>query len=64
MKQNDINITTEMIKSKSKISRIRKTRTKWSSRLLAEEKNTLHECTAKQIDNITSNREGIPKWMK
>ena len=26
-------------------------------------KLTLHECIAKQMDNIISNREGIPKWM-
>ena len=24
---------------------------------------TLHKCTAKQMDNIISTREDIPKWM-
>ena len=60
MKQNDINITTEMTKEED--PKLEKPRTRWSSELL-KKSTTLHEHMAKQVDNIISNRQGIPKWM-
>ena len=63
MKQNDINVTTEMIKEQ--VKKIPNWKTPgpdgiqgyWMKKLTA-----LHERIAKQIDNI-SNREDVPKWM-
>ena len=64
MKQNDINITTEMIKEQ--VKKIPNQTSPgpdgvqgyWLKKLTA-----LHERIAKQMDNIISNREDIPKWM-
>ena len=64
MKQNDINITPQMIKQQvKKISN-------WKSRgpdrvqgYWLRKLTTLHESTARQMDNTINNREGIPKWM-
>ena len=64
MKQNDINITTEMIKKQ--VRKIPNWKSPgpdgvqgyWLKKLTA-----FHECIAKQMDNIISNREDIPKWM-
>ena len=63
MKQSDINITTEMIKQVKKIPNSKSpgpdgVQGYWLKKLAA-----LHERIAKQMDNIISNREGIPKWM-
>ena len=63
MKQNDISIATEMIKKQvKKISNWKRQGPDgapgyWLKKL------TIHECTVKQMDNIISNIEGIPKWM-
>ena len=63
MKQNDINITTEIIKEQVKnIPNWKSPGTDgvqgyWLKKLIA-----LHERIAKQMDNI-SNAEDIPKWM-
>ena len=62
MKQSDINITTEMIKEQ--VKKIPNWESPgpdgihgyWLQKLTA-----LHECIAKQMDNIISNREDIPK---
>ena len=62
MKQNDINITTEMIKEQ--VRKILNWKSPgpdgvqgyWLKKLTA-----LHERIAKQMDNIISNRENIPK---
>ena len=64
MKQNDINITTEMINEQ--VKKIPNWKSPgpdgvqgyWLKRL-----TTLHACIAKQMDNIISNREDTPKWM-
>ena len=62
MKQNDVNITTEMIKEKlKKISNWKSpgpdgVQGYWLRKLTA-----LHERIAKQMDNVISNREDIPK---
>ena len=62
MKQNDINITTEMIKEQVKKILNWKgpgpdgVRGSWLKKLTA-----LHECKVKQMDNIISNRQDIPK---
>ena len=64
MKQNDINITIEMIKQQVKKIPNWKSpgldgvQVYWLRKLTA-----LHERIAKQMD-IISNREDIPKWMK
>ena len=64
MKQNDINITIEMIKEQIKKILNRKSpgpdgvHCYWLKKLTA-----LHERIAKQMDNIVSTREDIPKWM-
>ena len=63
MKQNDTNIT-QMIKEQVKkipnwkIPGLDGFQFYWLRKL-----TTLNERIAKQKDNITSNREGIPKWM-
>ena len=64
MKQNDINITTEMINEQ--VKKIPNWKSPgpdgvqgyWLKRL-----TTLHARIAKQMDNIISNREDTPKWM-
>ena len=64
MKQNDINITTKMIKEQIKMipnwksPRPDGVQGYWLKKLTA-----LHECIAKQMENIIGNREDIPKWM-
>ena len=65
MKQNNMNITTEM--RKEQVQKMLNWKSSgpdgvqgcWLKKLTA-----LHKCIAKQMDNITSNREGIPKSMK
>ena len=63
-KNNDINITTEMIKEKVKKIPNRKSpgpdrvQGYWFKKYTA-----LHERIAKQMDNIISTIEDIPKWM-
>ena len=64
MKQNDMNITTEMLKEQvKKISNWKPgpdgVQGHWLKKLTA-----LHERIAKQMDNIISNREDIPKRMR
>ena len=64
MTQNDINITTKMIKEQ--VKKILNWKSPgsdgvqgyWLKKLIA-----LHERIAKQMDNIISNPEDIPKWM-
>ena len=64
MKQSDSNIATEMItKQTEKIPNWKspgpdRVQDYWLKKLTA-----LHERMAKQMDNIISNREAIPKWM-
>ena len=63
MKQKDINITTEMTTKQVKnipnwkIPGSDGDHGYWLKKLIA-----LHERIAKQMDNIISNREDIPKW--
>ena len=64
MKQNDINITTEMVKEQ--VENIPNWKSPgpdevhgyWLKKL-----TTLHERTAKQMDNIINSREDILRWM-
>ena len=64
MKQKNINITTGIIKEQVKKILIWKSpgpdgvQGYWLKKLTA-----LHECIAKQMDNIISSREDLPKWM-
>ena len=64
IKQNDINLTTEMVKEQvRKISNWKSpgpdgVQDYWRKKLRA-----LHEHIAKQMVNVISNREDIPKWM-
>ena len=62
--QGDINITTEVIKEQ--VKKIPNQKSPGSDRVQGywlKKLTTLHERIAKQMDNIISNREGIPKWM-
>ena len=63
MKQNDINITTEMIKEQvKKIPNWKSPRPDRVQGYRLKKLTTLHERIEKQMDN-NSNREDIPKWM-
>ena len=62
MKQNDINIITEMIKEQ--IEKIPNWKSPGPDRVQGyclKKLTALHERMAKQMDNIISNRENIPK---
>ena len=64
MKQNDISITTEMIKAQ--VKKIQNWKTPGPDGLQGQQLKkltTLHERIAKQMDNTIINREDIPKWM-
>ena len=64
MKQNDISITTEMIKAQ--VKKIQNWKTPGPDGLQGyqlKKLTTLHERIAKQMDNTVINREDIPKWM-
>ena len=64
MKQNDISITTEMIKAQ--VKKIQNWKTPGPDGLQGyqlKKLTTLHERIAKQMDNTIINREDIPKWM-
>ena len=64
MKQNDINITTEMIKEQvKKIPNWKSPGPDGDQSYWLKNLTALHERIAKQMDNIISNREDIPKWM-
>ena len=65
MKQNDINITTEMIKEQvKKIPNQKNPGPDGVQRYWLKKLPALHERIAEQMDNIISNRKGIPKLMK
>ena len=64
MKQNDISITTEMIKAQ--VKKIQNWKTPGPDGLQGyqlKKLTTLHERIAKQMDNTIINREDISKWM-
>ena len=62
MKQNDINITTEMIKEQvKKIPNWKSPGPDGDQSYWLKNLTALHERIAKQMDNIISNREDIPK---
>ena len=64
MKQNDINVTTEMLKEQViKISNRKSPGPDGVQSYWLKKGTTLHECLAKHIDNIISNIEDIPKSM-
>ena len=64
MKQNDTNITTEMIKEQvKKIPNWKKTGPDGVQGYWLKKLTALHQRIAKQINNIISNRDDIPKWM-
>ena len=64
MKQNNINITTEMIKELvKKIQNWKSPGPDGVQGYLLKKLTALHECIAKQMDNIIRSREDIPKWM-
>ena len=64
MKQNEVNITTEMIKEQvKKISNWKSPEKDVIQGYWPEKLTTLHEHLAKQMDDIISNRKDIPKWM-
>ena len=64
MKQNDINITTEMIKEQVKqIPSWKSPGPDGVQGYCLKKLTALHERIAKQMDNIISNRDDIPKWM-
>ena len=63
MKQNNINIT-EMIKELvKKIQNWKSPGPDGVRGYLLKKLTALHECIAKQMDNIIRSREDIPKWM-
>ena len=65
MKQNDINITTEMIKEQvKKIPNWKSPEPDGVQDYWLKKLTALHEGIAKQMDNIISNRDDIPKWMR
>ena len=62
MKQNDINITTEMIKEQvKKILNWKSPGPDGVHGYWLKKLTKLHECMAKQMDNIITKREEIPK---
>ena len=62
MKQNDINITTEMIKEQvKKIPNWKSPGPDGVHGYWLKKLTKLHECMAKQMDNIITKREEIPK---
>ena len=64
MKQNDTDITTEMIKEQiKKIPNWKSLEPDGVQGYWLKKLTALHEHIAKQMDTIISDREGIPKWM-
>ena len=64
MKQNFINITTEMIKEQvKKIPNWKRPGPDGVQGYWVKKLTALHEHIVKQIDNIIGSREDIPKWM-
>ena len=64
MKQNDINITTEIIKEQvKKIPNWKNSGSDGVQGYWLKKLTALYERTSKQMDNIISNTEYIPKWM-
>ena len=63
MKQNDINITTEMIKEQ--VKKIPNWKSPGPDGLQGYQLKKLatYECMTKQMDNMISNRKDISKWV-